>query len=464
MRIVGLSYEQHTTLHPAGIAAAAVLSAATCALPRRWALFPLLVMACFISQAQRLVVAGFDFNLLRVIVLFGTLRILLRREYVGFVWVKLDTMIVAWAVCSTVVYSIQQGSVDAVVFRAGTSYDAIGAYFMFRCILREWADFECLATGIAICAITVAGCFAVEAATGRNAFAVLGGVPEFTEVREGKRRCQGAFPHAIIAGCFWAALMPFCFALLWAPSRVRQAIGVAGVLSAVLIIVLSASSTPVLALVAAAIAGAGFLFRERLGSIRVLTCLVLIALHFVMKGPVWSLLARVDVIGGSTGYYRYVLVDACINQFGEWVVCGTPDTAHWGQGLYDVTNQYVLEAVQGGLITLVVFVYGLWVGFTYVGKAWRRWSRQSGHLAFVWCAGVSLFVHAVNFLGVSYFGQISVLWYLSLASVAAIESMRLRPLVETDGEMSVVGSPGWSGGQSTRDGVRSWRADGCHED
>jgi hypothetical protein len=39
-----------------------------------------------------------------------------------------------------------------------------------------------------------------------------------------------------------------------------------------------------------------------------------------------------------------------------------------------------------------------------------------------WALGVSLFVHAVSFIGVSYFGQITMLWYLSLAVPSSLAS------------------------------------------
>ena len=43
--------------------------------------------------------------------------------------------------------------------------------------------------------------------------AAMGGVPEITVVREGRLRCQGAFAHPILAGCFWAEQLPLIAAL-----------------------------------------------------------------------------------------------------------------------------------------------------------------------------------------------------------------------------------------------------------
>lgn len=38
----------------------------------------------------------------------------------------------------------------------------------------------------------------------------------------------------------------------------------------------------------------------------------------------------------------------------------------------------------------------------------------------IWSLGVSLFIHAVSFLSVSYFDQMIVFWYLLLAMISAV--------------------------------------------
>ena len=54
--------------------------------------------------------------------------------------------------------------------------------------------------------------FLIESQTGRNLFSAFGGVPVLTDMREGKLRCSGAFGNSILAGCFWASLMPLMVA------------------------------------------------------------------------------------------------------------------------------------------------------------------------------------------------------------------------------------------------------------
>ena len=180
-------------------------------------------------------------------------------------------------------------------------------------------------------------------------------------------------------------------------------------------IVATASSTPLLTLLAVAVLLLAYPLRRYAGTAAWGVVGMIFALHIVMRAPVWHLLARVGVVSGSTGYHRYRLVNEAIQNFWEWMLLGTRDTAHWGPGLLDVTNQFVLEGVQGGLITLILFCAILLVA----GRAFARLSihsRDNGESYLAWCAFVTLLAHVISFFGVSYFGQIAMPWWLLLAA------------------------------------------------
>ncbi len=414
-----LDYTNHTTLHPIGFVAMMVLGVALLMVPRRFALLPIIIMACFIAPAQRVVVGGLDFNFLRIMVLFGWARILLWSETRGFIWKPLDSVLICWAVSGTVAYSLLYGTTSALVNRLGSAFDAVGMYFLFRCLVKNWADAQRIVFSFAMVSIPVAVAFAIEAMTRRNAFAVFGGVPAVTMLREGRLRCQGAFAHPIMAGCFWAALVPLFGASWWADRRARNWASI-GLVCAGLIVVFSASSTPVMAVFAGMVGWLCFRWRHMMSAIRWGAVLTLVALHLVMKAPVWHLIARLDIVGGSTGWHRYHLIDQCINHFSEWALLGTTSTAHWGWGLADVTNQYVLEAVRGGAITLALFLLIIAMAFRDVGRTWHAMSRNRPLLLMSWALGVCLFVHCMSYIAVSYFGQIIVVWYLLLAMIASL--------------------------------------------
>jgi hypothetical protein len=139
-----------------------------------------------------------------------------------------------------------------------------------------------------------------------------------------------------------------------------------------------------------------------------------------MKQPVWHLLARVDILSGSTGWHRFHLVDKFIDFFPEWFAVGTLSTGHWGPGLHDVTNQFVSEGVGGGVLRLAVFTWVVILGFNGVSRSMRVVDGGKVYKLASWALGTALFMHCMNFIGVTYFEQIVVEWQLTLAAISSL--------------------------------------------
>jgi len=416
-----------TTIHPLGLLLVLICGFALQIIPRRQAIWPILIMACFVATAQRVVIFTLDFNMLRLMVLFGFMRLLIRKELeLSFQMQPLDRVLIAFAFAKTLIHTAQTGSASTLVYELGSSFDTIGLYFLFRCLIRTWKDVEQVAMAFIFMSIPLAVFFLNEHLTGENLFSAFGGVPEYTKMRQGRLRCQGAFPHPIIAGCFWAAVMPLMAATFWSglAKRIWVLLGLA---SASWIVIASASSTPVFAVLIGILGGAMFIFRHHMKEIRWGVLFVLIGLHMVMQAPVWHLISRVSAVGGSTAYFRYAMIDGAVNHVREWWLLGTKSTAHWFWGAQDVTNQFVLMAVRGGMLTLILFVIGIAFAFRSVGRIWRCETDNKAHLAMAWALGVALFVHCANFIGVSYFGgQITMVWYLLLAMITSMEVVTER--------------------------------------
>jgi hypothetical protein len=427
------AWADQTVLHPLGLAAILILGAAMLIVPRRYSVWPLIIMACFIAPAQRIVIAGLDFNLLRIMVVFGWIRLFIKNETAGFVWRPIDTVIIAWASAATLTYTILMGTGSAFVNRLGVSLDGVGTYFLLRCLLRNWDDLDNAIRGVILVSIPVAAAFLIENQTGRNAFAVFGGVPFITDEREGRLRCQGAFPHPIMAGCFWASLMPLIAVRWWAGPALRTGV-VVGLGTSSIIVLCCASSTPVMAVLFGIGGMAMFFMRHHMRAIRWSLVALLLLLHLTMKAPVWHLISRINVVSGSTGWHRFHLINSAVEEFPNWWLLGTTTTEDWGAGLRDVTNQYVLEGVRGGLITLLLFIAVLALAFGEAGRLWRRWAASPFRLATAWALGVSLFVHTMNFLAVSYFGQTVMAFILPIAAVTSLAAMPHRAFAFTPGQ------------------------------
>ena len=409
-------WHNQTTLHPFGLIAVLLCGAALIVLPRRFAIVPILVMACFVAPAQRVVLASMDFNLLRLVVVLGWVRVVLHQQWRGLNWNRMDTFVCLWALWGAAAFTLTHLSSAALINRLGFLFDALGMYFLFRMLLRDWADLRLLATAAAVLAVPVACAFLIEKATARNMFAFLGGVPEITTVRAGVLRCQGAFAHPILAGSFWAALMPLIAATWFTNRGSARLLAPIGLAAAATVVITCASSTPLVAMIIGAVAVCLYPLRKYLSWMRLAVIFCAIVLHMVMIAPLWHLLARISLVEGSTGWYRFKLIDEFFEHFNEWWLIGTESTAHWWKwGSADVTNQYVVEGVHGGLGALVLFIAVLAIAFHAVGRARKHAEHLPQRRMLAWCLGCSLLIHCMSFLAVSYFGQMIVVMYLSLA-------------------------------------------------
>jgi len=411
-----------TILHPLALACTLLAGMLILVLPRKLALIPLLVAAIFIPMQQRIVIASIDFYMLRLLLLFGCVRVFLRSEYGNLMLQLVDGVIILFSISGTLFYSLLWGTSEAVTYRLGMAFDILSAYFLFRCMITDWPGLLIAIKVLAFVCVTVALAMLVERITAHNLFAIFGGVPETTVMRDGRLRCQGAFAHPILAGTFGATLLPMILALWW-QRDVSRWIPVIGSIAATVITVTSSSSGPVLSWMAAVGAMCLWPLRHRLSIIRLGIVYTLIGLHFVMDAPVWALFMRVKVFGASTSYHRFHLFDQFINHFDDWWVMGVKSTEEWGDYLFDVTNQFVRIAVDGGLVTFILFLAVIWLSFSNAGRALRM---QPSHATqrLIWGLGAALFAHVVSFMGVSYFDQIIVIWYMLLAMITTVSALK----------------------------------------
>lgn len=417
-------WANQTLVHPVGLAALVASALVVLGAPRKYAIIPFFFLMCVVAR-QRISIVTMDWDFIRILIMVGWCRVLLRKELRGFRMHRLDKLTIAWSVFSSIGCTIQQASGDAMLLRAGATIDTLGAYFLFRVLLRSWDDIKTLLRGAALIAIPIAAAFLFEKTTGRNLFSVFGGVREFTKIRQDRLRCQGAFAHPILAGSFWAAMIPF-FVALWFGTKDRI-LSVAGVASALLIIFACSSSTPVAAVGLVIIGWMMYLVRAHMSTVRWSIVGALIGLELLMQKPVYHLISRIDLVGGSTGWHRYHLFDQFVKRTSEWFFVGTPSTAHWGYGLFDVTNQYVLEAVRGGILPLVFFVAMVVAAFLAVREVLNGTKDNRAHQMLGWAIGVAIFTHSMIFFAVSYFGQIVVLWHLTLAIAASAAMLSRAP-------------------------------------
>jgi len=417
-------YVNQNTVHPVGLLALAVACVLILLGPIRTIPLILIGLAVYIPSAQRLVLAGADFAFLRLGVMVALVRLAASNRALDFRFGWIDGAVAAGTLAKVALMPVVTGQVGILVQQVGSAFDTLGMYLVARACIRSLDDVRALATRSVVLCLPVAVIFAIEKATGRNMLSVFGGVPLVTDVREGKLRCQGAFAHAILAGCFFVALLPLWLAS-WRFGGRGKWLAIGGLALAAVVVQASASSTPVAALVFVLGAFMAYPMWMHLRSAWMAALVVAFALHFVMKHGIWHLLARVDLVGGSTGFHRFHLIDQAIRRIDEWWLVGTLSTRHWGWGLQDVTNQYILEGVRGGIWAMLALVVAIVLALRACGFWLRRLPAGSREHLLVYAIGVCIFAQAAIFLAVSYFGQSTMIWSVTMALAALLAEARV---------------------------------------
>jgi hypothetical protein len=412
-----------SSLHPVMAAATVVAAILMLVLPRRKMLIPFFLVGFLGSWGQYIYIFGVHLFILRILIVAGLARVLASRDSDGgprFAggWNSVDTVYTLWVAfhaLSAVV--LNDGSSAAIVYQSGFIWDALGGYFLIRALIRSQDDVVRTIKVFAVLVMILSFSMLNEKLRGQNIFGYLGAMPVVPQSREGNIRAQGSFAHPILAGVAGATLVPL-FWLLWKSGKAKKA-AVFGTLGSMLMILTSASSTPVLAFGSAVLGVCMWPFRKSMRIIRWGIVFALVSLHMVMKAPVWFLIARVDLIAGNSGYHRAGLIDQCIRHFGDWWLYGSKDMANWGWDMWDLSNQFVVEADCGGILTFICFVLVISRSFGRIGRARKLVEGDTDQEWFFWLLGVTLFAHVVSYFGITYQDQMKFSWCAFLAIIIA---------------------------------------------
>jgi hypothetical protein len=444
-----------SVVNPVVFALVIIAGLLICILPRNKAIFPFITAAMLIPMDQVLVIGPFHFPMLRLLILFGAIRLC---------WTKLnsqaplfsggmnkaDKVIMTLTLVTALDWILLWGQVATVIYQFGEIYTVFGTYFLLRFLIRDREDVERLLRGFIYVTVVLAILMTIEQVKGWNPYSILGGANAsfFSAglMRGDRFRSTGPFGHPILAGTFGSVMAPLYVGLWWSTRR-QRAIAILGVLAATAMVMTSNSSTPILALIAGTLALSLWKLRGWLRVMRWSLVIILVSLHMVMKAPVWNLIARIDVVGGSSADHRYQLVNQCILHFKDWWLIGVKYNGQWGWDMWDTANQYVSLAQSSGVVPLALFILLIIYGFKLAGRA-RVMARSRRDALMYWSFGSALFAHTVGYFGISYFDQTIVAWYALFAVLAVAYS-------DTRASCAAARSSQRGGDESVRDkGVR----------
>ncbi len=409
------------------------------------------------TLGQGVAIGPFNFTVIRILIGVGIVRLLVRGERLAGGLNTMDRLMMVWAfwaVLSVFVLNDMAHELDVtqeIIFRLGLVYNTCGLYFLLRALCHTVEDVLGLCRMTAILLAPLAAEMVIEMISGSNLFAAFGGVPAISEVREGRFRAQGPFAHAILAGTVGAVSLPLLVGL-W---RLQKPFAIIGSIACVTMVVTCASSGPIMSLLAAIISLWMWKYREKMPLVRKLAVVGYIALEIFMTAPAYYVLARMDIVGGSTGWHRAALIESAIAHFSEWWLGGTNFTRHWmptgvswSPNHTDITNHYLHLGVIGGFPLTLIFLAILVKGFSFIGQILRERTDLPVESQFmVWALGCSLFVHSMTFISVAYFDQSFVLIYLTLGAIGSLYSA----MVTTGADSRDEGGAGDLDGEASAD-------------
>jgi len=408
-----------STMTPLILAATLLAAVFLLVLPRKYAAVPILLITFLTPFGQQILIGGAHFYVIRIIVIVGICRLSLtklsshRALFIGG-FSGIDRAFYLCAFAEGAAFILRERASAAVVYQVGLWLNTFGLYFIFRCLIQNREDVYRLIKTFAFVVAVLGVCMSYEYLTRVNVFSYLAGHTIVPWVRDGRVRAQGPFAVSITAGAFGATLLPLFF-VLWrtAKARLWASVGFAG---ASVVAVTSMASTPITGYLAGILALCLWPIRRKMRSVRWAIAFAILGLALVMKAPVWFVITRINIAGGNA-YDRATLIDQTVRHFWEWWLVGTNNNANWGFFTWDGCNQFVAEGLAGGGGALVFFVMILCQSFDAIGRCRKRAKRRREEW-FFWGLGAALFSHLVIFLGVDYFDQMQLLWFIFLAMLS----------------------------------------------
>jgi hypothetical protein len=409
-------------------------------LPRRLAFAPLLIAAAHF-QFMPVIEVGAAFDTVKLVILAGVLRAWRDNLLVWTSRNPLDLLVAAWAGWVFLSgFAHDPPDHNPITIRLSQIYGIGGSYLYARAFIRTPDDFLRYAKGLAIIVVPLAVFTLFEKFAQQNLYGLISSGNPGIIIRGERVRATGPFAHPILLGTFAATSLVLVGALY----RTQKRWFYLGAAACTVIVFSSASSGPIVTTASGLMGLLLWRWRLSVGRIRAVVILMFVALHLVMQAPVWYLMARIDLAGGSTGWHRAELITAAIRHFDEWWFTGTDHTRHWiaygveWSGYHtDITNYYLVMGVMGGFPLLLLFGAILIKSFQLLGRQMRALRRaKDPHEFTLWCVGAALFAHCFTFLSIGYFDQSYAPLFLMIGAIPGLCAVARKRLVLTPSEVA----------------------------
>ncbi len=398
---------------------------------REHVIVSLIAAMCFLPSGISIKIATLDLQAVRLLAICGIIRVLADGNRKRSDFNTIDKLFFSYQIIGFFIYVFASDDFShAFIYKCGKAVDSIFLYIVLRYSIQSKEDILLAVKSFAVCVFVLIPFVMVEYFFEYNMFTLLG--RDTIDIRGGEVRATATFSHAILFGSFAVALMPMFYALR---KYGQTTLSNGSLICCFFIVIACSSSGPIIALAATVFFMAFFKWREK-GKLlfwSIVTSSLFI--HFVRESPIWHLLyVRISVKASSTGYHRYLLIEAAIKEFWNWWLVGYGESGpSWHEKYWpwtyahftDVTNHYLLVGVRGGVFTMFLFIVLCYKVIKNLGIASIYAEKQSEQWLW-WATAVMMISHCITFLSVAYFGQIEMLLYLTIAIGALATSQNYK--------------------------------------
>lgn len=382
------------------------------------------------TMGQGIELGPISLPIYRMLLFVGLARVVAKGERFAGSLNTIDKLIIVWGIWIVFASLFHTGTGGSgPIYASGFVFNFAVVYFLIRIWCTDLKHIEGVVVATAFMLAPIAIEMIMEKITKINYFSMFGGVPHETAFREGKYRAQGPFMHPILAGTVGAVCLPLFIGIL---KRNRVA-GIVGIVSGLGMTFASASSGPIMSALSGGFAIAMWRHRDLTKLARRAAFVFYFAFQIIAGEPGYYIMKRIDLSGGSTGYFRARLIESAHEHIDEWWLFGTDFTRHWmATGVSsspdhtDITNYYLGLGVTAGLAGMLFFIVILIVAFRWVGIACRKCFEDSPADSFlIWCLGAGMFSHAATGISVSYFDQSLVFLWMNVAVISSMYSVHV---------------------------------------
>jgi hypothetical protein len=409
-------------MQPAVIITLSILAILVIVLPRKYVIAPIMAAVCYLNASTGLQIGPAHFPPVRILILISLIREVFRGN-IKPRWNKLDQAFFFWSIWTAMAYFLRVQTFAAFNFLAGAAIDVTGGYTVARICISTREDILFYLKTYALIMIPFAVIMIIEQIKHFNVFSFVG-APVTSYIRSGRYRGNGTF-GPILSGTYGAIGAILTIPLVISSSK-SKVIYLIAVIAGVTITFAGATSGAIMTLFYGLIALGCWYIRYQMKYIRIASVFMIIILSLFMKAPIWYLIAKISDFMGGTGWHRSYLIDQAIRYFGDWWLVGISVTGYWmpyqlADGNADITNQFLAQGVNGGIVPMLLYILVVVRAFKFIGMGLKNAQVLSKKDQFIiWGLGCALFGHVATFFNVSYYNSIRVLFYFQLAVIALL--------------------------------------------